>query len=57
MFVGPIGFSDVHIDENGFLVKKLSRDNDEHGVLCKTRLHVGLFQRRYNGTYTQARGH
>ena len=25
-------------------------------VFCKTRLHVGLFQRRYNGTYTQARG-
>ena len=35
----------------------MSRDKDEHGVICKTRLHVGLFQRRYNGTYTQARGH
>ena len=38
-------------------VSIVSRDNDEHGVLCKTRLHVGLFQRRYNGTYTQACGH
>ena len=26
-------------------------------VFCNTRLHVGLFQRRYNGTYMQARGH
>ena len=26
-------------------------------AICKTCLHVGLFQRRYNGTYMQARGH
>ena len=32
----------------------MSCDKDErHGV----KKHVGLFQERYNGTYTQARGH
>ena len=32
----------------------VSRDKDErHGVW----IHVGLFQRRYNGTYTQGHGH
>ena len=32
----------------------MARDEDErHGV----KLHMGLFQRRYNGTNMQARGH
>ena len=33
----------------------MSRDDKdkEHGV----KKHVGLFQERYNGTYTQAHGH
>ena len=40
----------IHIDRS----MVLSRDEDErHGV----KIHVGLFQRRYNGTYTQAHGH
>ena len=38
-------------------VCSLSRDESKSHGDCNTRLHVGLFQRRYNGTYTQARGH
>ena len=43
----------------GFGMCNLSMSHDEdkeHGVR-DTRLHMGLFQRRYNGTYMQARGH
>ena len=35
-------------------ISYLSCDEDErHGV----QIHMGLFQRRYNGTYVQGRGH
>ena len=33
---------------------RLSRDKNEHGVLVNTWVFI---LRRYNGTYTQARGH
>ena len=40
-----------------------NQDGDCRAIMTKNmafynaRWHVGLFQRRYNGTYTQARGH